>query len=508
MKTRMIYLICLVLFLVGPVQAENITWTGAINSDWLNPDNWDLGRIPALDDTPRIGSMPGPVIDAPGAVCERLDHGRNAEADLTVLEGGVLEVTGGNNDINLGRGGAKGILNVVGGTVTVSRDLDMGDQGVGAEGVVNMFGGTLNIGDDLELPNIHNALGTFTMTGGTVNLTDELDMAGFVGETKMQLYGGTFNIATGGDLMLNDPGEFDLGGCTFVMGGNFVDTIQGFIDNGYIIAYDANGTVLPVDYDADKDITTLKALHKFNPIPADRSIASPGTTTLEWTVDAGTLVDVWVSTSLWDNTWEQIVDKQAVTSVTVTTERKQRYYWAVDTYVAGVEDPILGHVFGFVADNAPPVVNAGANATTWIDNGSVEAALSGMVDDNDPTTTTWSVIAYDSNEPSDPNELLPVDGPVPAVIADPTQLETTVAIGAVGTYELQLIADDGEYQGEDTMIIYVFADSCLAAQSLPGFEFNVADINQDCFVDELDRAIMLDNWLKDSCILCPDPNNP
>jgi hypothetical protein len=58
------------------------------------------------------------------------------------------------------------------------------------------------------------------------------------------------------------------------------------------------------------------------------------------------------------------------------------------------------------------------------------------------------------------------------------------------------------------MIIYVFADSCLAAQSLPGFEFNVADINHDCLVDELDEAIMLENWLKGSCILCPDPNNP
>jgi len=508
MKTSMIYMICLalVLSLVGTVQAEDITWTGAIDSDWLNPDNWDLGRIPAPDDTVRIGSMPGPVIDAPGAVCTRLDHGRNAEADLTILDGGTLDVTGGNDDINLGRGGAKGILNVLGGTVTISRDLDMGDQGVGAEGVVNMSGGTMNIGDDLELPNLANNLGTFTMTGGTVNLTDNLTMT-LDGAVKLHLYGGTFNV--GGDLQLDDPGEFDLGGGTLIINGNAVATVQGFIDDGFIIAYDANGTVLPVDYDADDDQTTLKALHKFNPIPADRSIVSPGTIMLEWTVDAGTPVDVWYATSpVWDDTWELVVDKQVATSVSVTAEGKQRYYWAVDTYAPGAEEPAYGHIFSFLADNIPPVVDAGANVTTWIADGSVEVTLSGTVDDADPTTTLWAVTAFDANEPSDPNELLPVDGSVPAVIADATHLETTVTISAVGTYELKLTGDDGEYQREDTMIIYVFADSCLAAQSLEGFEFNVADINQDCIVDDLDTAIMLENWMKGSCIVCPDPNNP
>jgi len=505
MKTRMIYLICLVLFLAGTVQAETVTWTGAINSDWFNPDNWDLGRIPEPGDIPRIGSMPGPVIDAPGAVCTRLDHGRNAEADLTIVDGGTLDVTGGNDDINLGRGGGKGILNVWGGTVTISRDLDISDQ-ADSEGVVNMYGGTMNIGDDLELPNIAGNTGTFTMTGGTVNLTDDLTMT-LDGAVKLRLYGGTFNV--GGDLQLDDPGEFDLGGGTLVINGNAVDTVQGFIDDGFIIAYDANGIVLPVDYDANKDQTQLRALHKFNPVPADRSIVAPGNTTLEWTVDAGTLVDVWIGTTPeWDYTWERLVDKQAVSSTSMTIEGKVRYYWAVDTYVAGVDDPILGHIFSFFADNKPPIVDAGNNVTSWLTNGSVEVALSGTVDDVDPTTTLWSVIAFDANEPSDPNELLPVDGPVPAVIANPTQLDTTVAISAVGTYVLRLTAHDGEYPGDAEMTIYVFADSCLAAQSLPGFEFLVGDINGDCIVDDLDKAIMLENWLKDSCIVCPDPNNP
>lgn len=511
MKTSMIYMIylALVLSLMGPVQAATVTWTGRINSDWLNPDNWDLARIPESGDTARFRrDLPGAVIDAPGPECERLDIGHNENGDLTIVDGGILDVTGGNNDINIGRGGAKGTLNVFGGTITISRDLDISDQ-ANSEGVVNMSGGTMNIGDDLELPNIAGNTGTLTMTGGTINIADNLDMLE-AGPVKLHLYGGTINV--GGDLQLDDPGEFDLGGGTLVIYGNAVATVQGFIDDGYIIAYDANGTVLPVDYDTNKDQTTLKALHKFNPIPADRSIVTPGTVLLEWTVDAGTQVDVWFSDDV-DKVYAGdldalVVDKTTASSVAVEAEGKKRYYWAVDTYVPGVKDPIYGHIFGFLADNAPPVVNAGANETVWLDNGSVEVTLSGTVDDTDPTSNLWTVTAYDPNDPNDPNELLPNNGSAPAVIADPAQLETTITINAVGTYELKLTADDGEYQSEDTMLIYVFSDSCQAAQSLEGFEFNVADINQDCIVDDFDMAIMLENWMKSSCIVCPDPNNP
>jgi hypothetical protein len=55
-------------------------------------------------------------------------------------------------------------------------------------------------------------------------------------------------------------------------------------------------------------------------------------------------------------------------------------------------------------------------------------------------------------------------------------------------------------------LISVFTTSCQAAQSLPEFEFLVGDINQDCIVDDLDKQLLLDDWLTCTALDCPDPN--
>jgi len=94
------------------------------------------------------------------------------------------------------------------------------------------------------------------------------------------------------------------------------------------------------------------------------------------------------------------------------------------------------------------------------------------------------------------------------VITDPSVEDTSITLSALGEYVLQLEAFDGEYTGSDTITINVYNDSCEAAKSLPDYEPLVGDINGDCVVDDLDKAIMLDNWMKSSCLLCPDPNNP
>jgi hypothetical protein len=114
------------------------------------------------------------------------------------------------------------------------------------------------------------------------------------------------------------------------------------------------------------------------------------------------------------------------------------------------------------------------------------------VDDTDPTTTLWTVV-------SEPNEGT-------AVIADAAQLDTTVTLTETGTYVLQIEASDGEYSGSNTMTINVFADSCLAAQSLPEFEFIPGDINHDCIVNDLDMEIVQEHWLECNALDCPDPN--
>ncbi len=186
----------------------------------------------------------------------------------------------------------------------------------------------------------------------------------------------------------------------------------------------------------------------------------------------------------------QVVSKQNVTSVVVQTQPKTRYYWAVDTYIGDPNDPILGPVFSFLADNVPPQVDAGADVVTWLTDGSVEVAIAATVQDSDPTTSLWTVVA-------EPNEGT-------AVIGDPTQLDTTVTLTAVGTYVLELTADDGEYTGSDTVTINVYNDSCEAAQSLPDYVPIPGDLNGDCRVNDLDMEILQAHWLECNALDCND----
>jgi hypothetical protein len=313
----------------------------------------------------------------------------------------------------------------------------------------------------------------------------------------------------GGELKLNDNGltfraganssasmDFSGGVMTQVYTAARLAYINDHIADGTITAYGkvtasyGTGTVQVETID---DTIVVKGLHPFNPVPEDGGDVVPGSTTLEWTVDAGTLVDVWFGAKADLSDFAKIVDKKAVTSTTVTTVAKQRYFWAVDTYLAGETDPELGIVFDFTADNQPPVVNAGADLLTWVgDDGTRIKALDGTIIDSDAYTVQWTVFS----EPDDPNS-------PDAVIADPSAEDTSITLSAVGEYVLQLEAFDGEYTGTATITINVYNDGCEAAQSLPDYIPLPGDLNGDCKVDDLDLDIIEENWLEDSSLTDP-----
>ena len=182
----------------------------------------------------------------------------------------------------------------------------------------------------------------------------------------------------------------------------------------------------------------------------------------------------------------QVVSKQNVTSVTVQTRPKTRYYWAVDTYVGDPNDPIFGPIFSFLADNAPPTVDAGADVVTWLEAGTRTGSLDATVTDDDPYTVQWTVVS----EPS----------AGAAVLQTPTAEDTSITLSALGQYVLKLEAFDGEYTASDTVTINVYSDSCQAAQSLPTYVPLVGDLNGDCKVDDVDLALLQANWLKDNSL--------
>ena len=499
MQVRFVTLtsIILALSVARMVQAQDATWSGAVDHLWSNPDNWS--EFPTLDHWAKIrNGLPGPTIDFEGAVARRVHIGYSEGGALT-MDGGTLVV--GSDDLRVGKQNT-GVLTLYSGSIDIARDLDISDATDGS-GVVNMYGGTINIGDDLELPNTAGNSGILNMVGGTINITDNLDMLE-AGDVKLHLRGGTIHLNDDGDLDVDDEGEFDLGAGTLIIAGDALATVQDLVDTNVIYAYggpnDANGTVL-MDYDPNSDQTSVTALHKYDPVPADARITLPGVAKLEWTVDPGTVVNVWLGTTPeWSAfTWTKIVDEQAVTSANLPTDvaPKTSYFWAVD--VVTEESRIYGPTFSFIIDNAPPVVQTSGDGFTWLDNGMAVVDMSATVEDADPVTWLWSVVS----EPDDPNA-------PDAVIADPAALDTSVTLSASGEYVLQLQADDGEKQGVDTLTIQVYSDQCEAAKSDPDWQPLAGDINLDCVVDQTDLDLLLEQWLNCNGLECPeiDPVDP
>jgi len=404
----------LVLPLVGNVSADIQFPDTTGDHLWSTPENWATGALPTLNDGyVRIFTVPGATIMAGESyVCNGIHLGNTGEvAGALTLQGGTLEVLGA---------------------------LNCGFKG---PGTINMIDGTLLIPGTFKIARDPGAVGHINLNGGTITANN------FLMREKE-----------------DTVGTMDVGGGMLTINGDQISLVQGYIDNGWITAYDGHGT-LNLEYNVtNPGQTTLTAVHKLNPNPANRDIVKPGEVELSWTLPDPLIpgepvqVDVYFTDDLQlleqftDPAAIQIVSMQNVTSVAVQTQLKTKYYWAVDTYIGSDNDPIFGPIFSFVADNAPPFVNAGPDMSTFLQDGTRTGSVIGIVTDDgeiQPYTVTWSAV----EQPSDADSALPS-----AVIADPTALQTTVTVSAEGIYILQLEANDGEYTSSDTMTINVHPD--------------------------------------------------
>jgi len=473
--TKMICLVSfvLVLSLVVDVQAATVNWTNAGPGHlWSTPGNWSAGAVPTAADDAWIGLLPGPTIANEGAVANGIQL-REA-SDLTV-DGGSL---------------------TAGGLLTVANLA-------GNEATLNMKSGTINAGGRLMVG--ARGTGTLNMTGGTIVVSPSSFQIGWQGTGHVNLHGGTINATS--FLMrvkTTGVGTMDVRAGTLIVNGDTVSTIQGFIDNGWITAYDGQGT-LQLDYDVTNEgKTTLKATHLLNPNPADGGTAAHGAVELNWTLPDPVVPGQPVTADVYfTDDWEalytftdpaaiQVVSKQNVTSVVVQTQPKTQYYWAVDTYIGDPNDPIFGPIFSFYTDNQAPQVDTGADVVTWLVDGVMTKNLDATVTDSDAYTVQWTVVS----EPNDPNS-------PDAVITDPSAEDTSITLSALGEYVLQLEASEGEYTGSDTVTINVYNDGCEAARSLPDYVPFPGDLNGDCTVDDLDLAILQEDWLNDNSLTEP-----
>jgi len=446
-------------------------FTGAVNQLWSDPGNWTAG-LPDQDDKVQVVDTGFCILDYDAGTIKHLAIEGGGAGHLRLVDG--AKVTARDWSI-IGYAGAPEtphLLEVLGGVYNANARMFAGFMGRGMlvidyTGVVNLNAQELGIGEDA------GGDGVVEIRGGTLNLLSGSALplrfkAGANSKASMNFHGGVMTQAFSQAR---------------------ADVISTNVANGTIIAYDGEGTVI---VETVKDKLIVKGLHRLNPAPGDGDNITAGNLTLNWTTAAGTLVDVWFGTSADLSAAELIVTKKAATSATVTVDRKKRYYWAVDTYAPGAQDPNYGPIFDFYVDNLPPEVEAGADVTTWLVNGSATAAVSATVEDADPTTSKWTVVT----EPS----------AGAAVIAAPTLLDTTVTLTQIGAYGLKLEATDGEYTGSDTVTINVYNDSCEAAQSLPDYVPIPGDINGDCRVNDADMAILQSHWLECNALDCNSVN--
>ena len=484
MRTRIALCTGIVLCLAGSLHAQgSTTWTSPNGGFWAGTSNWAGGTLPS-DTVKAFFNGPSEcVVDTPDASAWQIDL---AGGPLKIVEGGTLKVVDwfilGYQAADTGENAGR--LEVYdGGVLDCMVRMYVGYR---AEGYLTIYeGGTVNVHTQLlGVGQQPGGNGTVLLEGGHLNLLDGTNAQSM----NLTTAGATANMDfRGGALVLRDTPQ----------NRSYLDTVIG--DN-IITAYGGIGEVV-IDPNETPGKITVRGIHPFKPFPTDDGAASAGQVELTWVPPDPCVpgepvpVDVYFTDDLEalqlfdDPAAIQVVSAKAVTSAIVQTKPKTRYYWAVDSYVGGDADPVLGPIFSFVSDNLPPTVEAGADIVTWLQDGSRTGTLDATVtDDGGPGsyTVNWTVV-------SEPNEGM-------AVIETPNAEDLNVTLLEAGQYVLQLDASDGEYSGSDTVTINVYNDSCAAAQSVPGYQPLVGDLNGDCRVDDIDMALLQENWLQDNSL--------
>ena len=451
MRTRVVLCAGIVLCLVGTLHAAT-TWMGPSNGGlWSDPANW-AGDLPSPTNKAFFQGQGACIVDFDGAAAWQIDL---AGGPLQIVDGGVLTVYDwfilgyGVGDV----GELAGHLEVYdGGVLNSNVRLFAGFQG---EGHLTVYeGGTVNIHTQQLGVGQHvggTGDGFVELEGGSINFLE-----GTAAES-LSLYAGKASVNfQGGTMTLQDTTENQ-------------DYLATAIGDGIIKAYDGVGEVV-VYTDELLGTITVRGVHPLKPFPSDDGLVRAGDMELSWTLPEPNVpgqpvsVDVYFTDDLQlleqftDPASMQVVNKQNLTSVVVQTQSKTRYYWAVDAYVDSTADfPVVGPIFSFMADNLPPVVDAGNDVVTWLVDGVRVGNLDATVIEQDAYTVQWTLV-------SEPGAVIDIQ------IADGgNDAEQHVANGNmdIGSSDLELANEDAGDPATDEQVIGLrFVDVPLENGSL------------------------------------------
>jgi len=238
---KLIYLTSLVLLLglAGSVSAADINWTDGdpAGSLWNVADNWG-GTEPGVDDRGIINYIPG-------------KNGPTIQSGINV---DVKQVQLGTNAAS----GGVGLLTMTGGTLTLHEPFIIGHNKA-AKGALNISDGTITTSPGAMWVS-RGGIGTLNMTGGLIELTGDvyLGQADFSEcDAQIRLDGGTIKAS---DLLRGNNATvlMDVTAGTMILNGNKKAQVEGYVDAGWLTAYDGDGAV-EVDYDiTNSGKTTIK----------------------------------------------------------------------------------------------------------------------------------------------------------------------------------------------------------------------------------------------------------
>jgi len=156
---------CVVLLAAVPAGYAQSTWTGAVDSNYSNPDNWDPAEVPGTGADVLIDTSTPNEVDIPSGNWDRRGAGTT-----TISGTGV---------VNLALGSARllntGVFNMSGGALNQIGEYFI--VGAGAVGTFNQTGGTVHAtlgrGFQLSDNNINQAGTTYNLSGGTLTVNSE-----------------------------------------------------------------------------------------------------------------------------------------------------------------------------------------------------------------------------------------------------------------------------------------------------------------------------------------------
>jgi hypothetical protein len=369
-----------VLFLANSVLAARFSWTNAGGDRrWDNPENWDIGRVPANilggdhDDTEiRSGSgltADGPLItDGQVALMKRwLGPGTYCPGEQT------LEITGGSVNPDWSDYQRIGWALGVGHVIQSGGYVNGGDTQINAGSTLTLTGGVTYRSLRCPSPYSTEAYGTpdrfvdavFTMTGGEFYggiecAWEQIDTpvgSLDVGPGRINIYGGTCNVTNPFVVGLN--GRIDITEGVMIINGDQTAKLAVYEANDLVVAYGGQG-VLSYTFDPCSNKTTVLAIPDANgaywPTPANGETDVNPDVVLKWYPGAGAKVTggqaVYFGTSFSDvndsvtptvvqdgNTWDPPTELLL----------GEPYFWRVDTI--GVSQTWKGVVWSFTVDD-------------------------------------------------------------------------------------------------------------------------------------------------------------